>query len=80
MGTVDLRCEGTLHGRVTDERWLEVKCKRRICGYRSGIIILHTIDLQTGKVVRTSKFAEPKKQNRRSHNGSDNASAAVRAS
>lgn len=62
MGTVDLRCDGTLYGQLTDGRWLEVKCKRRICGYRKGMVILHTIDLQTQKVVSTKRFAEPRNQ------------------
>lgn len=79
MSTVDLRCDGTLHGRMTDGRWLEVKCNRRICGYRKGTVILHTIDLQTGEVVSTKKFAEPRKQKEGQH-AADNASPAVRAS
>lgn len=79
MAAIKLRCKGTLHGQVTDNRWLEVKCKRRICGYKSGMVLLHTIDLQTGKVVSTKKFAEPKKQKENQH-GAHNAPAAVRAS
>jgi hypothetical protein len=60
MIALELRCEGTLHGRLTDSRWLEVKCKRRVCGSSPGNVVLHTIDLETGKVVKTQVFADPK--------------------
>ena len=79
MGTMDLRCETTLHGRLTDERWLEVKCKRRACGYVKGSVILHTIDITTGKLVSTKKFAEPRPRKEQA-NASHHPSAAVRAS
>lgn len=80
MPTVDLRCEGTLHGRVIDGKELEVKCKRRQCGYRKGIVILHTIDLETGKTVATKVYAEPHQQKGRGDNASHHTSPAVRAS
>ena len=60
MPTIDLRCGTNLYGRLTDNRWLEVKCKRRACGYSKGILVLHTIDITTGKVVSTKKFTEPR--------------------
>lgn len=59
MPTIDLRCGNNLYGRLTDNRWLEVKCKRRACGYVKGTLILHTIDITTGMVVSTHKFKEP---------------------
>lgn len=56
----ELRCAGTLHGILSDDhKHLEVKCKRRSCGARKGVVVLHTISLDTGKVVKTSRFAEP---------------------
>lgn len=79
MSTVDLRCGGTLHGRLTDNRWLEVKCKRRVCGYRQGMVILHTIDIATGEVVQTKKFAEPVNKKENQH-AADNSRTAIRAS
>lgn len=78
MGTIDLRCDTTLHGRLTDNRWFEVKCNRRACGYRKGIVILHTIDIQTGGVVSTRRFAEPKNQRKEQGNAPDHTSASVR--
>jgi hypothetical protein len=77
--TVALRCNGTLHGHVTDNRWLEVKCKRRICGWRKGTILLHTIDLQTGKVVSSRQFREPGMKKEGQHDA-DCAPTAVRTS
>jgi hypothetical protein len=77
MGTINLRCEGNLYGRLTDNRWLEVKCKRRACGHRPGTVILHTIDITTGKVVKTDCFAEPRNRKER-HNASDQSPASLR--
>jgi hypothetical protein len=79
MAIIDLRCDGTLYGRLTDDRWLEVKCKRRRCGYKPGTVILHTIDLRSGEVTKTRRFAEPKNRKDES-NGSHHAPSSVRAS
>lgn len=79
MATIDLRCGSTLYGRLTDDRWLEVKCKRRACGYKKGAVILHTIDTQTGKVVSTKKFAEPPTRKEKA-DASHHSPTAVRAS
>jgi hypothetical protein len=80
MATIDLRCGTTLHGRLTDNRWFEVKCKRRACGFRKGIVILHTIDITSGQVVSTKSFAEPQNRKKEGQHAADNARAAVRAS
>ena len=79
MGTIDLRCDNTLYGRLTDNRWLEVKCKRRACGYKKGTVILHTIDTTTGKVTKTRRFSEPKNQRKEQGNAPDQHSPAVRS-
>lgn len=62
MAQIPLRCDHTLFGLLTDNRWLEVKCKRRACGYVKGTVVLHTIDIHTGGVVKTKRFADPRKQ------------------
>lgn len=80
MGTITLRCFSTIHGRLTDDRWLEVKCKRRACGYRKGTVVLHTIDIHTGKVVSTKRFAEPPETRKEGRNASHNSATTVRAS
>lgn len=72
----DLRCEGTLHGRMVDDHTLEVKCGRRSCGHVKGTVILHQFDVRTGQLVRTRKFADPRKDT----NGAQQPVAAIRAS
>jgi hypothetical protein len=58
---IELRCDGTMHGILLDDgEHLEVKCKRRTCGARPGVVILHTISLKSGRVVKTDRFNEPK--------------------
>lgn len=79
MGTVPLRCDKQLYGLLTDGRWLEVKCKRRACGYEKGIVLLHTIDIQTGEVVLTKKFRDPRYTQKEGLNASHNPLASVRS-
>lgn len=58
--TTELRCEGTLFGVISDDlKTIEVKCKRRKCGHRPGVVVLHTLSLETGKEVSTRRFADP---------------------
>lgn len=64
MPTTPLRCDHALYGLLTDERWLEVKCKRRACGYHKGLVVLHTIDITTGKVKDTHIFTDPRTINK----------------
>lgn len=79
MATIDLRCDNNLYGRLTDNRWLEVKCKRRACGYVKGTVVLHTIDTTTGKVTDTRRFANPSNQKRRGQDASHHPRASVRS-
>lgn len=61
--TIQLRCEGTLYGVISDDhKTIEVKCKRRSCGYASGVIVLHTLSLETGQVTSTRRFREPQQR------------------
>lgn len=58
--STQLRCEGDLFGILSDDhQTLEVKCKRRKCGARPGVVVLHTISLATGQVVQTQQFRDP---------------------
>ncbi len=73
---MELRCGGTMHGRVDVEHLtLEVKCKRRKCGVQPGVVVLHTFDLQTGELLDTKKFADPRREVK---NGSSSLRPAVR--
>lgn len=57
---IELRCGGTMHGKLnTEQMTIEVKCGRRSCGVRRGVIVLHTFDLHTGQLTATTKFADP---------------------
>lgn len=73
-----LRCDHALYGLLTDERWLEVKCKRRACGYQKGLVVLHTIDIQSGKVVSTKRFTDPR-YNKENTDAVNHSSPAVRS-
>jgi hypothetical protein len=49
-----------MHGILSDDgRTIEVKCQRRSCGVKRGVVVLHTFDLATGELVDTSRFREP---------------------
>jgi len=58
--TIKLRCDGTLYGVVSDDhQTIEVRCTRRKCGHEAGVIVLHTLSIETGKVLNTRRFREP---------------------
>ncbi len=46
---------------LLDKGILEVRCKSKWCGARSGVIVLHRISLETGMVVKTLQFQDPKR-------------------
>ncbi len=57
---IELRCDGTMHGRLDPEaQTIEVKCVRRGCGASKQVVVLHTFSLTTGKMVDTRRFANP---------------------
>jgi hypothetical protein len=58
----ELRCGGTMHAKLLDDRILEVKCGRRSCGAKRGVVVLHTFDLNSGQMVGTARYAEPPKE------------------
>ena len=56
----ELRCGGTMHGILSeDHKHLEVKCKTRKCGAWPGVVVIHTFDLSTGKLVKTERYSDP---------------------
>lgn len=75
---MELRCGGTMHGRM-DGFLLEVKCHRRSCGSKPGVVILHTFDVTTGELVSTKRFKDPVKK-KGSSNGSSGSRTSVRNS
>lgn len=57
-----LRCPAKLHGVMVGDRQLEVKCGSRFCGAGNGVVVLHIIDTETGVLVKTRRFSDPKKE------------------
>lgn len=57
---IELRCPGTMHGKLEDDA-IEVKCRRRSCGSKIGVVVLHRFSIHTGELVSTRRFAEPGK-------------------
>lgn len=58
--TTELRCGADLYGIYDPEtHTLEVRCKRRAHGAEPGVIILHTLSLETGGVTKTLKVRDP---------------------
>jgi hypothetical protein len=57
---IELRCQGSLLGKFDPVKLqIEVACRRRCCGKRPGVVVLHTIDLTSGEVVDTKSYADP---------------------
>lgn len=73
----ELRCAGTMHGRL-EGHLLEVKCTRRGCGVRPGVVVLHTFDTITGDLVATTKYASPPREG--INNGNRHERSSVRSS
>lgn len=60
---MELRCEGDLYGIISEDReTIEVKCKRRKCGHKPGLVVLHTLSLTTGQVIKTSIYKDPSRK------------------
>jgi hypothetical protein len=75
----ELRCPGTMHGRVSEDRKkLEVKCYRRGCGHAPGVVVLHTFDLESGEIESTRRFTDPRKL-RKETDGAQHTRPAVRS-
>lgn len=57
---IELRCGGTMHGKLDLEFLvLEVKCRHRRCGAKPGVVVLHTFNITSGDLVRTERYADP---------------------
>ena len=63
MPEIELRCEnGIKFGELfPDTEVLEVKCRSGRCGAAPGVIVIHSFDLGTGKMVATDVYREPTK-------------------
>lgn len=61
MAEVELRCaNGIKFGELfPDREVVEVKCRSARCGAGPGVIVIHSFDLITGRMVGTETFREP---------------------
>lgn len=60
---MELRCDnGILHGIMVTEGYgiIEVPCRSRWCGKVAGVVVLHRFNINTGELVETLRFSEPK--------------------
>lgn len=74
MATTELRCKGEGQGDLygvydSESHTIEVRCKRRRHGARPGIIVIHTISLETGEPINTREFQDPARVVRKEDNG-----------
>lgn len=57
----ELRCPGTMHAKLGDN-FVEVKCRRKACGFQPGTVVLHRFDFHTGDLIETLRFADPSRR------------------
>lgn len=62
---IQLRCKSKLQGILKElangKKVLEVRCKDKWCAERgAGVIVLHYFNVDTGELVETKKFRDPK--------------------
>lgn len=58
---MDLRCPAKKHGELQDDV-LEIKCDSRFCGAGPGVVVIHRFDVNTGELVETRRFKDPRKE------------------
>ncbi len=76
---MDLRCDnGILHGTIREDGHIEFRCRSKRCGHEPGVIVIHTFNAVTGKLLKTNVFAEPNTE-RRMQSGSSRIRPAVRS-
>lgn len=61
---MDLRCSDKKHGELTqpsnDVGLVEFKCPRGMCGAGPNTVVLHTFRTDTGELVKTQRFKQPR--------------------
>jgi hypothetical protein len=57
----EIRCRGKLHGILIGNDTVEIKCRSALCGAKSGVVVLHEFNVHTGQIIKTRKFADPRK-------------------
>lgn len=78
---MELRClNGIMFGKL-DLGYIEVKCRSSRCGAVPGdVVVIHRFDAQTGKLVETQRFRDPRAlENGRREHAAQHDPAAVRS-
>jgi len=58
---VELRCSTKMHGLI-EEGCIEVRCRSKLCGAQSGVVIIHRFSIDSGELVDTRKFLTPSRR------------------
>jgi hypothetical protein len=58
---VELRCDNGIKFAelYPDLREIAVKCRSGRCGAARGVVVIHTFDLATGRMVGTERYRDP---------------------
>lgn len=71
---MDLHCGYIKFGELIEPGVVEFKCRSSHCGAGRGVVVIHRFDTNTGELLSTKRFKEP----RGVTNGTEYGSAAVR--
>jgi hypothetical protein len=71
---MDLHCGHIKFAELIEPGIIEVKCRSNLCGAGKGVVVLHQFDADTGDMISTRRFKEPKGVT----NGSGHGSPSVR--
>jgi hypothetical protein len=56
---VELRCDNGIKFGELEYSVLQVKCRSARCGAGRGVVVIHSFDLLTGKMVGTDRYRDP---------------------
>jgi hypothetical protein len=60
---LELRCpNGIKFGELPEPGVVEVKCRSERCGAGNGVVVLHRFSAETGELLQTLRFADPRKE------------------
>ncbi len=58
---IELRCDMRILFGIIDGEAIEVKCKSHRCGAGDGVVVLHRFSLETGELIGTNRYRNPRK-------------------
>jgi len=54
----EFRCASRVHGVMVRPGVMEYRCHSRYCGKRSGVVVVHWFDVDTGKLLDTKEYRD----------------------